>query len=337
MDENSIRVTNAIIHILDTNMDIPILSNTLLGLNGEIRDFIKNHIYKTMTSDNCKNTILEGEENYCLNQLKMYVEDNDFVAVTQNLSTKLFQFMKQNVDIPSGDVVFATFNCEGESYFSMLKMNYKSCFIHYVENTEEGVKNTIIKNHTILPSESQTLDEVIIIKLDDFSVKLIEKKYLINDKKEYYLSQYFLECQPELSPKAKLDIVTKTAEQINKKHYNDDVEKKMRFKKTLYDNCEADGTVDVVKVIDEVFENNLDAKNEFKERIMKKGIDKREIQLQNRNSFKKLERQIIKTDTGIEINIPLEQYEDREKLEFINNPDGTISILIKNIGKIEGK
>ena len=28
MDENSIRVTNAIIHILDTNMDMPVLSNT---------------------------------------------------------------------------------------------------------------------------------------------------------------------------------------------------------------------------------------------------------------------------------------------------------------------
>ena len=62
-------------------------------------------------------------------------------------------------------------------------MNYKSSFIHFVENTDTGIKNTIIKNQSILPSESQSLDEVIIIKLDDFSVKLIEKKYLINDKK----------------------------------------------------------------------------------------------------------------------------------------------------------
>lgn len=337
MDENSIRVTNAIIHILDTNMDMPVLSNTLLGLNGEIREFIKTHIYKTMTSDSCKNTMLEGEDNYCLNQLRMYLEDNDFITVTRNFSAKLFDFMKQNIDIPAGDVVFAAFNCEGESYFSMLKMNYKSSYIHFVENTDAGIKNTIIKNQTILPSESQSLDEVIIIKLDDFSVKLIEKKYLINDKKEYYLSQYFLKCQPELSPKAKLDIVTKTAEQINRKHYNDDVEKRMRFKKALYDNCEADGTVNVVRVIDEVFENNIDAKNEFKESIMKKGIDKKEIQLQSRNSFRKLERQTIKTDTGIEINIPLEQYEDRERLEFITNPDGTISILIKNVSKIVGR
>jgi len=337
MDENSIRVTNAIIHILDTNMDMPVLSNTLLGLSGEIRDFIKSHIYKTMTSDNCKNTMLEGEDNYCLNQIKAYLRDNNFISVTRNFSTQLFDFMKQNIDIPPADVIFATFNCEGESYFSILKMNYKSLFIHFVENTDKGTKNTIIKNHSILPSESQSLDEVIIIKLDDFSVKLIEKKYLINDKKEYYLSQYFLKCKPELSPKAKLDIVTKTAEQINKKHYNDDVEKKMRFKKALYDNCEADGTVNVVRVIDEVFENNIKAKNEFRESIMKKGIDKKEFQIQNRNSFRKLERQTIKTDTGIEINIPLEQYEDRERLEFITNPDGTISILIKNVSKIVGR
>ena len=95
--------------------------------------------------------------------------------------------------------------------------------------------------------------------------------------------------------------------------------------------------MNVVRVIDEVFENNIDAKNEFKESIMKKGIDKKEFQIQNRNSFRKLERQTIKTDTGIEINIPLEQYEDRERLEFITNPDGTISILIKNVSKIVGR
>jgi len=337
MDENSIRVTNAIMHILDTNMEMPVLSDTLLDLNGEIREFIKTHIYKTMTSDNCKNTMLDGEDNYCLNQIKTYLHDNDFVSVTRNLSTQLFDFMKQNIDIPPADVVFATFNCEGQSYFSMLKMNYKSSFIHFVENTDAGVKNTIIKNRTVLPSESQSLDEVALINLDDFSVKLIEKKYLINDKKEYYLSQYFLKCKPELSPKAKLDIVTKTAEQINKKHYNDDVEKKMKFKKALYDNCEADGTINVARVIDEVFENNIEAKNEFRDSIMRKGIDKKEFQIQSRNSFRKLERQTIKTDTGIEINIPLEQYEDKDKLEFITNPDGTISILIKNISKIVGR
>ena len=32
--------------------------------------------------------------------------------------------------------------------------------------------------------------------------------------------------------------------------------------------------------------------------------------------------------------IELEQYQDADQVEFITNPDGTISVLIKNINKI---
>lgn len=42
----------------------------------------------------------------------------------------------------------------------------------------------------------------------------------------------------------------------------------------------------------------------------------------------------IKTDTGIEITIPSDFFDNSEYIEFINNPNGTISISIKNVGKI---
>ena len=42
----------------------------------------------------------------------------------------------------------------------------------------------------------------------------------------------------------------------------------------------------------------------------------------------------IKTDTGIEITFPADLFQNTEYIEFINNPDGTISIELKNIGKI---
>ena len=42
----------------------------------------------------------------------------------------------------------------------------------------------------------------------------------------------------------------------------------------------------------------------------------------------------IKTDTGIEIIAPAEFLENNDYIEFVSNPDGKISISIKNIGKI---
>ena len=42
----------------------------------------------------------------------------------------------------------------------------------------------------------------------------------------------------------------------------------------------------------------------------------------------------IRTDTGIEIIVPSDFFNNSEYIEFISNEDGTISINIKNVGKI---
>ena len=52
---------------------------------------------------------------------------------------------------------------------------------------------------------------------------------------------------------------------------------------------------------------------------------------QNEEYYK---QQRLVTDTGIEIKVPVSEYDNKDKIEFITNPDGTISILIKNIKTI---
>ena len=53
--------------------------------------------------------------------------------------------------------------------------------------------------------------------------------------------------------------------------------------------------------------------------------------------MKKFEKQCLTTDTGIELRIPMEQYQNPDNVQFITNEDGTISVLLKNIGHIVTK
>lgn len=46
---------------------------------------------------------------------------------------------------------------------------------------------------------------------------------------------------------------------------------------------------------------------------------------------RRMEKQSIKAKSGVEIKIPIQIYQDRDAVEFINNPDGSISLLIKNV------
>ena len=61
------------------------------------------------------------------------------------------------------------------------------------------------------------------------------------------------------------------------------------------------------------------------------------VKPQAETTIRKYEKQCLMTDTGIEIKIPMEQYKDPGSVEFITNPDGTVSVFIKNIGHLTAK
>ena len=73
---------------------------------------------------------------------------------------------------------------------------------------------------------------------------------------------------------------------------------------------------------------------EEKEKLEKYNMEKEVVRPKSEATIKKFQKQHLTTDTGIEITIPMEEYKDPEKVEFITNPDGTISVLIKNIGHL---
>ena len=45
----------------------------------------------------------------------------------------------------------------------------------------------------------------------------------------------------------------------------------------------------------------------------------------------RLEKQSLRSAGGVEIRVPVSVYRDENALEFIHNPDGTTSLLIKNV------
>jgi hypothetical protein len=86
-----------------------------------------------------------------------------------------------------------------------------------------------------------------------------------------------------------------------------------------------------------VYEKNADIKQEYVQEIEKAGIIEKEISLPQKIIEKKFKTHRIKTDTGIEIDFPLEYADNTDRIEFVNNPDGTVSIIIKNVGRITNK
>ncbi|MDY5775748.1 MAG: nucleoid-associated protein, partial [Lachnospiraceae bacterium] len=132
---------------------------------------------------------------------------------------------------------------------------------------------------------------------------------------------------------------TKAIDSVQKKYYDEDeqYEVQMDTKQIIHSKLEEEGCLHVPDVIDEVFREKPEFKEEVQEKLEKYHMEEASITPQNASTLRKYEKQYLSTDTGVEIKIPMEQYRDGESIEFITNDDGSISILIKNIGHITSK
>ncbi|MCI8484998.1 MAG: nucleoid-associated protein [Lachnospiraceae bacterium] len=344
MEKGEIRIQKIIVHILDSTLGMPVLSDTLLDHGSDLGDFLREHIYKVMAGDDKKTCEFHKEESEVYQQILEMTEngitDESFVEASQRIAVKLYEIMNQNIEIPCADFVEVFFQAQDGSYLALLKMDYKTSYTHQTQSDAFGNTNEIIPFRAILPSESQKLSEAAVIRLEDSSVFLIEKKYGINGVKTNYFSKLFLNCSGTLSPKSQLSIVARAIDTVQKKYYNDaeQFEVQMEAKQVIHDQLADTGEVDVPFVLDQVFKEKEEWKEEVNEKLEKYKIGtEARIQPQAESTARKFEKQYLATDTGVEIKIPMEQYRDGEHIEFITNPDGSISILIKNVGRITSK
>ncbi len=334
----SINIEKMILHVLDNSVGVPVFSEKEHPFNGDIMEFISTHIEKAFSDiDIRKATFSTGENPVKALSIAIQEDRDNFIEKTIEFAQLLYSIMAENTTIPPCDLICSIFTREGIKYLGFFIFNYKSSYIHYVDESQGNRVNTVIKQRTTLPNENQKIDEFIIINLEDLSILLKEKKYEVNGEKDYYISRYILNLEPILSDKEKIDIVNKVTKKVIKEYYDNDIEKLAEMKNAIVESIEDTSAIDIEHVKSKVFKNNIELHNKYDEEIAKRGLTEKVIPV-NENLEKKVQKtQKLITDNGIEIKIPVSYLTESNNVEFINNPDGTISILLKNIKELQGK
>ena len=97
------------------------------------------------------------------------------------------------------------------------------------------------------------------------------------------------------------------------------------------------GEIKVSELREKVFPGSPEMLEELDEKLDRYNLSYETVAPKNEQTIKKFQKQKLYTDTGIEITIPMEEYRNPDHVEFITNMDGTISVLIKNIGMLSSK
>lgn len=340
--KDDIIIRKAILHVLDTIHGECILSDQLLDPGPDLYDFIRGHIFKIINSDDTKSCIFNPETSPLYKTLSSWDEEDEqsFIKTSQSVGERLYQEMGESPDIPAADLLFVTFQAQGELYLTLLKLNYKENYTHQIKISEQededssGIHASIVKSSALFPSSSARIPEAVLIHLSDLSIKLLEKQYEIKGEKTFYLSENFLVCTTNLPPKKKLNILTKVINSITNKYDDADLKTKMDTKSALSREYQEKQEFNIEEIGQALFGTSPEKKAEFDEKMEECDLQFDCFRVANENTVKKLDKQIIQTDSGIEISIPMDVYNKLAHFEVKTDMTGKSTIIIKDIDNL---
>ena len=323
-------VHQAILHVLDTTLDAPVLSGSCMEMTAEKTAYLQYHIEKLLASDDIRQCrpLPDSAFRYELEQNK------DFIDLSCRIAGVLFDYMHAHTTIPGADLAVVDFTRDGQPWLGILKLNYKNGYTHYTESVDGAPVNSIIQQRACLPTQSGKVEEGALVNLTDYSMRLLEKKYDIDGHKEFYLSSVVFQYTQAEPEKKKLQAIQEAAAQAVKDAYEDephaDAQVAMLIANQAVDN---DNQVSVEQVRQQLAEEYPLAAVPFDDYVEKSEVLEEAAApvTVTPARIRRMESRSIRTANGIEVKIPTELLNSDSELEFLHDPDGSVSLLIKNV------
>lgn len=323
-------IHQAILHVLDTTLDAPVLSGGGMELTAEKTAYLQNHIEKLLASDEIRQCRPLPDSAF-RNELE---HNQDFIDLSCRIAGVLFDYMHAHTTIPGADLAVVDFTRDGAPWLGILKLNYKNGYTHYTETVEGAPVNSIIQQRACLPTQSGKVEEGALVNLTDYSMRLLEKKYDIDGHKEFYLSSVVFQYTQAEPEKKKLQAIQEAAAQAVKDAYEDephaDAQVAMLIANQAADN---DNQVSVEQVRQQLAEEYPLAAVPFDDYVEKSEVLEEAAApvTVTPARIRRMESRSIRTANGIEVKIPTELLNSDSELEFLHDPDGSVSLLIKNV------
>ena len=323
-------IHQAILHVLDTTLDAPVLSGGGMELTAEKTAYLQNHIEKLLASDEIRQCRPLPDSAF-RNELE---HNQDFIDLSCRIAGVLFDYMHAHTTIPGADLAVVDFTRDGAPWLGILKLNYKNGYTHYTETVEGAPVNSIIQQRACLPTQSGKVEEGALVNLTDYSMRLLEKKYDIDGHKEFYLSSVVFQYTQAEPEKKKLQAIQEAAAQAVKDAYEDephaDAQVAMLIANQAADN---DNQVSVEQVRQQLAEEYPLAAVPFDDYVEKSEVLEEAAApvTVTPARIRRMESRSIRTANGIEVKIPTELLSSDSEVEFLHDTDGSVSLLIKNV------
>ena len=312
-----VKINQVVLHLLDPGASEPVLSDRAMDMDADLYEYYTATLERAFASDEVKNCRFLPDSAFAAEM----AQNQDFIDLSRRIAGVIFEQMLQYQAIPAGDLAVVDFTADGVPFYGVLKLNYRPGYTHHTELMGNGRFSSMVPQRTLLPGTPKA-DEAALIDRANGTVRLIEKKFTLDDRKDFYLSTRVFGCTEALQenpePEALDDVPpfdggTETAVEL------------------LVRNQAVDNQISVEDVRERIRENFPLAAPRFEEALAETGVQENDRVTVTPARIKKLESRSFKTESGIEIRIPAELCSSDDAVEFIHSATGGLSLLIKDV------
>ena len=225
-----VKINQVVLHLLDPGASEPVLSDRAMDMDADLYEYYTATLERAFASDEVKNCRFLPDSAFAAEM----AQNQDFIDLSRRIAGVIFEQMLQYQAIPAGDLAVVDFTADGVPFYGVLKLiNFAhgdlftigaylgltllvSCNLAGVLPPVVAV--LAVPQRTLLPGTPKA-DEAALIDRANGTVRLIEKKFTLDDRKDFYLSTRVFGCTEALQEKAKLKAVCETAVAAVKEAY----------------------------------------------------------------------------------------------------------------------
>jgi len=335
---NDININEAVIHILDSNGEEPVLNEYSLELNEDVYKFIHRHLEKCLKDEDLKYAKFDGQLVFVRENVKSYLNgtDNNLIELSKTLAKQLFHIMKGNCNIPSADLIIVSITTDQGSMIAILKMDYIKNFTHEIQFLDNKIGVGIIPQLAGLPGSGQRIEKAAFLKPiredETYNLMILDKQKAT--KEDEYGANYFLNTFLGATIVINERDMTKTfaraVENWTRKNITDDAGKAEEIRTTFKNKLKEEDSINIDEFAAGLFQENPQMEEDFTNYIKQQGLNE-EVAVDKTWVEKNFKRVRLNIDKQIDLYINDDVYDDSSKFEIVRNGDGTVNFVIKNV------
>ena len=327
MSSNSVIINKMIMHMLDIEHNQIFYSDDFVELNETNLDYYHAKLDKTLYTPFSKYITVGSMHELLLRAKNMIDNENEFKRHAKEITQQLFDICKKIEDMPNSNLVFAECYKEGVQYVVIMKLNYRTIPMSIVQDGQVR-----ISTGQVLPSLTARVDEAIIINVQTNELSLIEKKYTIDGRLNYYLNEQYIKGEVQLTDKEKYNTMKKVINKVDKIYAVNKGDSMPLLKQEIQEKLDVKAPIKPLEIVKKVLEKDYNASEESEILLNDMGIGEEDVIEQI--SIPKIDECKLVLDEDIVLSLPINEYLNGTHVRKTQTEAGTYNIEINNINEI---